>query len=174
MSRKKKGRNAVRNTACSKRGNLGLDSILIVVWLFVLAVVMVFCYNIYTEFNTDIQADDDISAQAKTTSSSLQANYAPVFDQMFALFIAVLWIALIVTTYLIDTNPTFFIIVFIMIVIIFIVGMELSNEYEELSEDDDLSNAASDFPFTNWIMDHILQILIAMVISAAITLYAKQ
>lgn len=159
---------------CFKKGNLGLDSILIVVWIFVLAVVMVFAYGLYKDFNADIQADPDIDTQAKTTAGNLETNYAPVFDQMFAIFIAVLWIALIVTTYLIDTNPMFFIIVLIMIVITFIIGMELSNQFEEFADEDDLSAAAAGFPITTWIMSHILQILIAMVLSAAITLYAKQ
>lgn len=164
-----------KNTSIrSSKGNLALDSIFVVVGLFVLGVVMVFSYGIYKDFNADIQADPEIDVQAKATSASLNSNYPGVFDQMFAIFVAVLWVALIVTTYLIDTNPAFFVIVFIMLVITFIVGMELSNEYTEFTTDDELTVTAASFPLTNWIMGHLLQIIIAMAISAAITLYAKQ
>lgn len=163
-----------KTVIASSKGNLGLDAIFVVVGLFVLGIVMVFMYGLYTEFNDDIQADDDISAEAKATSASIETNYPQVFDQMFALFLVVLWIALIVTTYLIDTNPAFFVIVFIMLVITFIIGMELSNEYEEFTSEDDLSASAANFPMTNWIMGHFLEIVIVMVISGVITLYAKQ
>lgn len=158
----------------SSKANLGLDAIFVVVGLFILAVVMIFSYQLYTEFNDDIQADPDIDAQAKTTAAGIATNYPGVFDQTFALFLAILWVALIVTTYLIDTNPAFFVIVFIMIIITFVLGMELSNQYEEFSGEDGLSGSAANFPLTNWIMSHLLTIIIVMVLSAAITLYAKQ
>lgn len=158
----------------SRRGNLGLDSIFIVIGIFVLAIVSIFSYQLYKEFNDGVQADTGISTEAKELSADVETKYPKVFDQMFALVVVMLWIALIVTTYLIDTNPVFFVIVFIMLVVVFVVGMELSNYYEEFSESDDLSTSAAEFPLTNWIMNHLLYIIIAMVITGAIALYAKQ
>lgn len=147
--------------------------LLVIVVLLVFGLTMVFGYKIAKDINTDIQADDDIAPEGKEEMQSFTTNYPQFMDNAFVLLLTLLWVALIVTSFLVDSHPVFFILTVILLVFVFIVGMILANTYQDVTGDADLSTEAADFTMTRWVFENFLVIVIAMGFSTAIALYAK-
>jgi len=157
----------------SKRGQTILDLLLVIVMLFAISIAFVLGYKVLTEVNTDIQADEDISDVAKADLNGLAVQYPQFMDNSFVLTLALLWLALIVTSFLIDSHPVFFIITVVLLVFVFLVSMILANAYQDIAADDDLSESAEGFPMMSWVFENFLIIVIAMGFSSALALYAK-
>ena len=157
----------------NKKGQVIFDMILVVIVLFVLAIAAVIGSYVYKELDDEIQADDDFSDVSKGVSADVQANYSTWFDNILLTVLIFLWILLIVTSFLVDAHPIFFIITVLMLIVVFIAGMAMANSYEELMLDEDLAPFAEGMPKTAFIFDNFLIILIVMGLTAALSLYAK-
>jgi hypothetical protein len=163
-------------TVCfkNKKGNLAIDTLTVIIILLVFSTTSIFAYMFYSDFNADMQSDPDISDNAKIASADINNKLPTLLDNLFVWIIILLWIGIIITTYLIDTNPAFFVIVVILLLLVLIVGMDISNFYAEFIADSDVSLYVTSFPMTTWMMNNLLYILIGMSFSAGVTLYAKQ
>ena len=157
----------------SNRGQTVLDLIFVIVGLLAVGIVSLLAYKVLGDVNADIQADDSIQPVAKADLQGLTTNYPQFMDNIFVLLMALLWVALIVTSFLVDSHPIFFILTVVLLVFVFVVAMILSNTYQDVAGDDDLSDAATSFPLTNWVFQNFLPIIIAMGFSSALALYAK-
>lgn len=155
------------------RGQAPLDGIYILIMLFVFAIVSIFAYSIFANFNEDVQADATIHNETKEVSENLNKRMPVTLDYAFFFLLVGLWIALIVTSYFVDTHPVWFIVVLMMMIFIFIGAMILANTYDDIATDDDYSAYAADFPLTNWVFSKFLIIFIFIVISSLITMFAK-
>lgn len=151
-----------------------LDMLLVIVGLFVVSLGMIFGYHILKDLNTDIQADADVAQVAKDDLQGLTTNYPNFMDNAFVLLMALLWVALVVTSFLVDSHPVFFIITVVLLVFVFMVGMVISNTFQDIAAEDDISSSADDFPMMNWVFQNFLLILIGMGFSSALALYAKE
>lgn len=156
-----------------KRGSVVLDVLIGAVLFLGFAMIMVFGYKILSELNADLQADTDLSPSAKGASQSVTNNYPAFMDNAFLLLLVLFWIFILVTSFFIDTYPVFFVISLVLLVFVFVVGMNLANTYEEVMADDEMINYAASFPKTNWVMSHFLIIIMAIGFSAALALYAN-
>ena len=156
-----------------KNGQAVFDLTLLVIVVFVIAIAAVFGGFLYSELNDEIQNDNDFSATAKSTSASINTSYSSWFDNVIFMAIILLWIALLITSFMIDTNPVFFIITIIFMVVVFVIGMGMSNAYDEITSDSDLNNYVNNFSKTNFIFDNFLIVLIVIGFTTALALYAK-
>lgn len=152
--------------------NIG-DILLVIIMLVSFAIMMVFGHQIFSLVNSDIQSDPDMSAQAKEASGGLETRYPSTLDGAFVIMFALLWIFLIISSFMIDTHPIFIIISILLLLGAFIVAMILSNSYQELIGDSDVSEFADSFPMANWIIGNLLVVVIAMGFSVVIVLYGK-
>lgn len=163
----------VSKKSCNKRGQIGLDLLTIVLILFALGAVSLVAYMVSNNLNAEIQADDDFNAQSKAVVNDINTSYPKWFDNAFMFILIFFWLGMLLSSFLIDSHPVFFIIAVILIILSLLVGAAIVNAMEELFEDPDLASASQDFPKLIWIMDHWLIISIVMAFSAAIALYAK-
>lgn len=166
--RKKSG-----STSASKRGQALLDGSYILIVLFSVAIVSILSYSIYSEFNDDIQSDADISANTKAVSQNLNNRTPVTLDYVFFYVLMGLWIALIVTSYFIDTHPVWFVVVLLSMIFVFVAAIALANTYDDIATDADFVSYAADFPLMNWVFNHFLVIFIFIVLSSFITMFAK-
>lgn len=157
----------------NKRGQAIFDLVLVVIIIFVLALAAVFGAYVYDELNDEIQNDSDFSAQAKESAQFVDTNYSNWFDNVIITVLIFLWVLLIVTSFLIDAHPVFFIITVLLLIVVFIAGMAMANSYEELTSDGDLNAFANNMPKTAFVFDNFLVVLIVMGLTAALSLYAK-
>lgn len=157
----------------NKKGQALFDLTILVIIIFFLALAAIFGGFIYSELNDEIQNDNDFSAVAKSTSQGLEDNYVSMFDNIIFIAVILLWLGLIITSFFIDSHPIFFIITIVFMVLVFIAGMAISNAYEEVTDDEDLSGYAANFTKTNFIFDNFLIVLIVIGFTTALALYAK-
>ena len=162
----------IRNSISrSKKGFFG-PAITIVIALFIMGLLAIVSYNIFTDLNSDIQADADISTDAKAMSSSLHARFPSTMDGAFLFVFILLWILLLVSIWFFDSNPLFAIIVLIVLIILLIAAGMFSNFWEEMATTTDFDFASS-FPSTYFILNNFLLVMSVVSISAFITLYMK-
>lgn len=169
VSRRRRGESMIS----SKRGQTILDMLMVVIVLFVLGVVAVYGYMIFGELNDEIQADADMHVEAKNAAAGVNTNYPTWIDGAFFLVLILLWGLLIVTSFMIDSHPIFFVLTVMMLLFVFVIGMVLANSFQDIITDDDLSSSAASFPIINWVMGNYLIALIVMGLTAALSLYAK-
>lgn len=157
----------------NKKANVIIEGLTIIVVLFVLAFASVYGLKLFDELNTDIQADDDIGATAKNLSSETFTKYPTLMDSVFLFAFCLLVIVTLALVFMLDTHPIFFIISVLLLGSLFIVGMIVSNTYDDMMSDDELSSYANQFPYTNWIITHLVELLIGIGFMITVVLFIK-
>jgi len=168
MRRKRKAR-FFRNG----KGNVGVEGLTILVVMVILAISGLFGYKIYEELNADLQNDTTIGAEAKSSSAGLFKVYPSLLDNMFLFIFVMLVIFALVAAFIIDTHPIFFAITIVLLLSVFVVSMFLGNAYDDIASDAELAPYANNLPYINWIMTHILELIIGVSFMIAIALFAK-
>lgn len=159
--------------AFNKKGNAIADSIMIVVVIFVFAVIAFVGLKIFGDLNTEIQADDQLDNQSKQISEDLYDRYPSVMDGTFIFAFALIWILVLVASFIIDAHPIFFIVTLILLIFVIIIGAYIGNIYEELSNDSEIGTFASSFPMTNFVMQHYMLFIIAIALTVSLVLFGK-
>ena len=156
-----------------KKGSLPLELLVIVVLLFGFVLFAFLGKDIADDLNTDIQADNDISARAKTTSASMTTRLPTVFDGGFVLIFILCWIGVLILGYNVDISTGYMVLAIILLVITIGIAMFIDNAYSDMLEDDDLSTMPVSFPMTNFILDNLFLFVAAMGGSLIMVLYGK-
>lgn len=157
----------------NKRGQTVFDTIMLLIILFILALAGIVGAMVFSNVNDEVQADSSISLEAKTAMTSINSGYSNWFDAAILAALIFFWALLLITSFLIDTHPVFFIVTVVLLLAVFVVSMFIANTYEELSTDSDLVSFSAQFPFTNFIFSNLLLIMIVMGLSTGVALYAK-
>lgn len=150
-----------------------MDVIFIVITLIVLGVGFFFIKYVFDDINTDLLADNDLSPQAKATLSQGNANYTSWSDYTVGFVFFGMLISILITSYLIDVHPVFFVISLILFVFVIFVGVEISNGFQEIVGDSELLSLQDDYPITMFITENLVMILIATFVLMSIILYGK-
>jgi hypothetical protein len=96
-----------------------------------------------------------------------------VFDYgILTLFVGVL-ISLLITSYVLQTNPALFFIVVLVVGIMGAVAGYFSNAYNTFINDSTFTTISSNFPVTNFLMNNYLIIVIITVFLMLIVFFAK-
>lgn len=161
-------------TRHSKRGNVGLELIVIIGVLAVFAIISLMGVAIMSDFNDDIQAELDFNNESKEMMSQQTNNYGILMDNAAVFILMLFWGFAIMGAVLIDTHPIFFWITVFVLVLMSIASIYLANFYEELADDDDLRPFSADLPKTSWIMTHMLHLTIAIGLTIGVVLYGKK
>ena len=156
-----------------KRGQTVFDTIMLLIVLFVLALAAIIGAMVFSNVNDEFQADTSLSTEAKTAMSGVNDGYSSWFDAAILSALIFFWALLLITSFLIDTHPVFFIVTVVLLLAVFVVSMFIANTYEDLMGDTDLAAFSLNFPFTNFIMSNLLLIMIVMGLSTGVALYAK-
>lgn len=157
----------------SKKGNIAFESILILVILGGMAIIAPIAYLVFTDLNTDIQADLDLSNETKSMSSDMQTRFPSLLDGLFIFALVLLWIFAIVSAFLIDTHPIFFVVAIILLVFIIIIGGAVNNLFNDMAGDADFSTSFNAFPLTTWVMNNLVVVIVFLVVSMILALYGK-
>lgn len=157
----------------SKKGNVGLDAIMIIVVLFVIAIAGVIGFKVIKDVNTDVQSDPDMNVRAKASLAQSTHDYPLLMDNVYIFILALLWILAIVASFFVDAHPIFLVVAIILLLIVVFVGAVLSHTYAEFIEDEDIRVEAQSFPKTNWVMDHMILLIISISVTIIIALYGK-
>lgn len=172
-----KRRNQVRRKKSSilsfRKGNVVIEVIFVLIALLVFVITFMFGKYIFSEVNTDFQADTNLANESKAEMSTMNTRYTSVFDGLFLLALILLWALLLVGAYFLDSNPVLFIIMIIVLIFVFFLGATMGNVYEEVAGDSDLATISTQFPITNGLMSNMVIMVIVMGFSVVIVLFGK-
>ena len=143
-----------------------MNSIMFIIVLFCMALISLFIWVAWDELAEDMKADVDV-AEADEIIDEVTDRYPPMIDGLVLLIFLGMWIFGVAASYFSESHPFLFGLMMILVVFVIIAGMMLSNFYEELFEDEELSTISADFPVTNWVLTHFLIISIVMAASMA-------
>jgi len=162
----------------SRKGDAVLDTISIMVIVFVFAFLILLTYKGFEEMSPDmIDMLNDSSNPTSNMSVEIVQNvgseFPLVFDSALLIIFIGLWIFSLVSAYFIDTHPIFFIFSVILLVFVLIAAMIVNNVGEEMLADADLNLPVESFPITNFLISHLFIVLLVVSFSVVFVLYGK-
>lgn len=163
----------MRNTKSFKKANVALDTIIVVIVLFSTVLAFLYISKAFGEINDELQLDDTLNETNKATIDTFNTRFPNILDGIILFTAIIAWLLAMVASFLIDSHPLFFAISIIIIVVLIFVGVNLTNAYEDISTDNEISSIVDDFPLSNYLLTHLHYYLIAIAISVGLTLYAK-
>jgi|2_EtaG_2_1085320.scaffolds.fasta_scaffold94471_2 hypothetical protein len=166
----KKGKNRFLG---SKKGNAILDVIFIIIFIFGFALSTIIGYKFFLDINEDLQDQDTFNNQSKEILNDLEGKYPSLFDGAFLVILIFLWIAGIVASFMVDTNPIFLVATVVMMVFVLFLATVFSNAYEEVTDNDGLYSATQEFPITDFLMGNLYTIALIMGMTIIIVLFGK-
>lgn len=156
----------------NKKGFAMVQLILIAIALLAFAIITIFAYKAFEDLNTDLQADLDLSTEAKAVSSDLHTRMPSTMDNAFLIVFGLLYIVSLVAAYFVDDNPLWLIVIVFLLIVTMIVGGILSNVWDDFTDESSIT-FENDFPKMNWILDNFLLVLLVMGATIGLTIFAK-
>ena len=157
-----------------KKGNMILAGLVILAMIFSLVlVVFMLKVNVLDPFNADVQASDDYGTDSKQISSSTSTNYASQWDFVIVLVFITAWVSSMLLGRDLDTNVVYFGVAVIIMIFVVMVGMMLEGVYEDTIGDPEYVGIELSFPYTHWLMTHLVQTIIIVMLSIGVVLYGK-
>lgn len=146
---------------------------LIIVAFFVFAVVMLPVFWMLDVFNTEAQTLTEFNNTGGEILQDQTDRFPAVFDGL-ALFILVgLSLALIGSAFLVDAQPFFYVISFIIFIFVLILAAILANVWDALRDSPVLASQAANFPITNFLFDNYVAVFTLIGSVSFIVLYSK-
>jgi hypothetical protein len=156
-----------------KKANMISDGIIVLVVIFVVGISSIYGHKLLSDVNDDVQNDPEVHNETKILLQDYTTKYPSALDGLFVLMFALLWIMVLVASYLIDSHPVFLVPSFILLIFVLICGGLLANAYEEIVTEDDLGSFTDQQPMGFFIITHIIEFMIAICMTIALVLYAK-
>lgn len=157
----------------NKRGAFGSDIGLVLAILLLFGVIVIVGYKIFSDYNDEWQAKDDVSTQSKEIVGTLQGRYVNLFDGIFLFIFAGLGIALLISSVTIGTRPEFFFATLILTVIFVGISAVLSNVYSDVSTNPELNTTSQEFNVIPYLLGNLPMVTLVFAFLVMIGLYVK-
>jgi len=164
----------MRSILRSKKAD-ATDGLMMMITLFFLAVSLLIVGFVNSKISNIISTTDGLNSTTTATSAVTQLDLitSTSIQKGFAILFAFLCIGSLLTSFLVRVHPAFFFIYIITTGVMVILGAILGNVYNTLINNETLIDVASQQTMTNWIMTHIVGIMLAVVAISLIVLFAK-
>jgi len=157
----------------NKKGSAVIDGITVLVVAVIMALASMFGLMIFDELNSDIQADDTFDEDVKQMVGESYSGYPSLMDNLFLFAFILFMVFVIVSVFVVDSHPIFFILSIILLIAVFVVGIQLANAYDDIASSSGMVTYANMLPYTGWIMGHLVEVIIAFSFLVMIGLFAK-
>jgi len=132
-----------------------LDLIFIGTAVLFFGLVVLLGFKVLSEINTIVQANTDIPTEAHTSTAQLRGYYPGIVDNSFLFFVAGLSMVALILAALVRVHPIFIpLFIIALIFIVFISGI-LSNIYQEMAADSNLTAEADELTFISNILTYL-------------------
>lgn len=152
-----------------RKGFLG-DGAYIIGVAFLITLVFIVGGKVLSDFNTEWQGAD-VSNGSQELVSGLDARYASLFDGIFAFFIGIMSLALVISTAMLGTRPEFFFIVVILSIFLIGAAALVSNAYDSFA--DDFGNEESRYTYIPLVMNNLVEVTLLLISLLVIGLFVK-
>ena len=158
----------VSNTSTKLFGNKKgwfAQAIIGIVILFTLVLVWSLTFMAQSIINDDIQADTTLDNSSKVVMQNQTTAYPNTFDGAIGFLAVIIWILVLALAYKGANNPLFIVVAIVVIAAIGFVGMILSNVWNEIDSDPELSAYTNSFPISGFILDYFLTYILVLFFS---------
>ena len=155
-----------------KKSNVVIDMVMVLVIIVIFGIVAMVGFQVFTDMKDDVKEDLDL-AEAEEIIDDIDTRYPSTIDGLIIIIFVGLWIAGIVSAIMSNEHPAIFGFLMFLIVFVLIAGMMLGNFYEEFFQDDAYSTMPAQFPVTNWLLTHMLQVGIIVVVTILLAMLGK-
>lgn len=128
---------------------------------------------IISNFNDGIQQNSQLATQTKEITAEANTRYVSVFEGIFISTLIFLWVAVLVSVFLLDTNPAFLIFSVIVLLFVIFIGAVLSNFFEQFRSAPLVSSVAGEFKVIPAVMNAWPLFITVIGFSVVIALYLK-
>lgn len=146
---------------------------MLIVVLFIIAIAGVIGYKVIKDNADDMAADPSINPQANATMQQVKTQYPDLTDNGFIFILGLMWILAIIASFFVDAHPVFLILAIVVLIIVLFIGAAVENVYAEFIDEPDIRTEAQSFSKTNWIMDHLVMVILAISVTIILALYGK-
>lgn len=138
----------------NKKGSL-TDILWVGIVLFVIAVTTLIVFKVSDEFNTQIQANDDIPSNGKEAMNTMNGMYPGIIDNSFLFLMITLSIGAIITAFMVRVHPVFVIFFMLLLAVIIFISAAFSNVYEEMASQTSMVAVSSQLTSINFVMQYL-------------------
>lgn len=156
----------------TKRGNIGGELITIVVILLLMGIIFGVGKIVTDLINPLIQDEPGMSQVGKDIASDWSDDYASDFDGVILTVAVILWIAALLSAFLIETHPAFYVLSLIILVFFCITVPHIANAYGDFISSSGIA-LEDEFPYTVFLMKHLLEYVIVVGFTSMMVLYGK-
>ena len=159
-----------------RRANAIIDTPALLITIFALGFSSIVVFSLWTnDLGPDIKTTVNMSTpEINATLTQLDTRFPSMMDGVFAFVFVGLWIVTIVSSFMIDSHPIYFIVALLLLIGVMVFGVYASNAYQTIIADDAQLDAVSQqFPITDFILSNLFLVAIVVGISIMIALYGK-
>ena len=157
----------------NKKGqNIIMGFIFGIILLFAFVIISFYSYKILEDVKPDILEDVTLN-ESISTINTVSDRYSNTFTGLIMFVFIGVWSIVLITAFVSDIHPILFIFVLIVCVFLIIVGMILGNSYEEMMTEPDMLATQAAFPVVNWLMTHLMEVSIGILLSGLLISFAK-
>jgi len=144
------------------------DIFTIIIFLFVISIVLLITLTAFTGVKSGF---DDAGIGSAGMDSVYNALL--MFDKLFLLIVAGGFIGLVVSAFMIDTHPIYFVVTLFILSVVFIVAQSFSDSYVAIASGDGFSVAGNQLYYTGLIMSNLSKVVMIYLAGFFIALYGK-
>lgn len=150
------------------------DLVITIVIILVVSFSSIFGYVLYTELQEDM-LDTPMFNDSTAPREALIGGEVVIdmYDEILLGVVVAMILGMLLLAVFLNTHPAFIVAMILILIFVVILSASFSNMYEDISGHDQFSDAASNFPMQNYIMDNLPLIMAVIGILIIIVLLAK-
>lgn len=157
----------------NKKGNLILESAIIIFLLVAFALIAINSANIFHDLTGEITADVDLPNESKNIATDLEGRTPQTLDGAFMFALGLVWIFVFISAFRIQTQPIFFVASFILFILLLVGAGYMTEAFTDYTSDSEISSTAEEFPMTTFVLNNLIIVMLVVGGSIAIALFAK-
>jgi len=157
----------------SKKGLAIMEVMWFSIVLFVFIFISMIVFQSYQEISPSLKESliEDGGNESVKVITDLDTRYPATFDALGVLLFFLMWMVVIVATFVRSNHPLFFVVSIVIFVFILISISLLNNFYDELSEDDSLDGMTTSFPMSSWLLSNLFFVVLITGFTVFLTMY---
>lgn len=156
-----------------KHGQMIISALFFMIGVIVFIFSSFFAYQIWSEISPDIQTDLIGNNESLEVMTTVDSDLPSVLNGAIIFIFIGFWAFVLVAAFVSTDHPVMFILSIIMMIFVLILSMYMSNMYQDTMEESDLSTLPTIFPIPNWMMTHLLELNIGILLLGIIISIGK-
>ena len=156
----------------NKKGGIQ-DLLVIPIFIFITIVSLFVAHELYIEIVPELQEFTEFNSTTHQEIFQSTDSLLVSYDYIFLAILMAMTLGMIAVSITIPTSPIYFMIYIMLMVISVTISGALANGYYEFTRSAEFLAIKGSFPIADFIMNHFPLYVMAIIIIAAVVLYAK-